>query len=159
MNRTIPKESLVQVSLECASSNLNLQQEWNTLSLWVSGVSALASVAECPQLGARVAVLVSALGAVSKVIKSLSPATLILILLDALLLVAGQLVSIIALLTLPLGNFSILVSRPCGCAAGDDVLVVWAWDCCNSGYHSHQAGESQENSSGESHVQNSAQME
>jgi hypothetical protein len=121
------------VSLEYASSKLNLQQEWNTLSLWVTGVSALASVAECPQLGARVAVLVCALGAVSKVIKSLSPATLILILLDALLLVAGQFVSIIALATLPLGNLSILVSRPCRCAAGDDVLVVWAWDCCNSG--------------------------
>jgi len=75
-------------------------------------------------------------------------------LLNALLLVAGQLVSIIALVTRPLGNFSILVGCPCGCAAGDDVLVVWAWDSGHSRQDGKEAGKSQNNSSGESHVQN-----
>lgn len=100
--------------------------KWHTLAIAVCNISIFALIAEVPDLRACLAVVINTWGAVAIVIPALSTATLIALLLDALLPVAGAPVTIVTLVACPSDNSTIAVGWLRWGAAGDGVSAVRA---------------------------------
>lgn len=125
-------------------------QKRNTLTIWISDVIVLASVAKGPEVRASVTVFVCTPCTVAIVITSLSSSTLITGFLNTLLLVAGELESIITAVAFPLLHPSILVCWLSRSTAGDDIRAVGTW-CCSDISGCQEAGKDDDQAIEETH--------
>ena len=138
------------VSLVIKSLPLSTRAVWDTTAITVSDVATLAIVAKCPKLGASIAIIVCTFDAVSRVVPSLATPTLLVLILDTLMSIAGSGIPVVALLAFPFRYFSFLVRWFRRCTAGNDVPVVLAWHCPRVPGGGQETDQSHEEESAES---------